>query len=439
MVFLHQDFSRQAVRNLKGYVMKFFIKQNINLILLFFAIPLFGQDDFSSFMSDENIPVLQWSGEGIINTRYSLDYSNPLDTDIVVYPEINLKLDYIGENSEFHGEIGFSAYSSLVSEQLIEEAYFQFFLNGFNIELGYMKLLWGKGDGSYTFDNLNAVDYTDFINPLYIDHKIAETMIKINIPFGMQGNVEAVYTPVFSSDIYPDTGDWLPTAFNIISTPTNTATFADGQLGIRFSNSIGGFDLGTSYQFSFLRNSFLDTNYSGPVPISWDRIHLFGAETAFVVAAFNIWAEAAYYMTKDFAGNDPLVHNNRVLYLLGFSRDLMIHNLTLNIQVQSELTLGSDKITGTSDIDYESESSYNTYFLTAGLKDSFLNEKITAELNGAYFLKNKDFMLTPEARINLIEDTWLNIKYSFFYGDSNTLFGQFEDNDFFEIKMEYSF
>ncbi len=422
--------------------MKIFLKQIIiiNLILLFSALPLFGQDGFTSFITEEDTPGLQWTGKGILNTRYYADYSNILESNIDVDSEINLDLEFIGDRSEFHGKIGFSGYSSMLPEQLIKEAYSQLYFNKFNIEAGYMKLIWGKGEEVFTFDNINAVDYTDFINPSYMDRKLAEVMIKINVPFGMQGMVEAVYTPVFTSDIYPGTGDenWFQSAYDLIDI-ADTSTLADNQLGLRFSNSIGGFDLGASYQYTFLRESLADLAVSGLPLVSRDRIHLFGAETAFVVAAFNIWAEAAYYMTRDLAGDDPLVHNNRFLYLFGFSRDLMIHNISLNIQVKSELKLASDRITGASDIDYESDTAYDSYLLTAGLRDSFLNEKITAELNGTYSIQDGDFMIMPELRINLVEDTWLNMKYTFFYGDSNTLFGQFEDNDFLEIRMEYSF
>ena len=421
--------------------MKNFIKNLviISLIILFSVLPVFGQDDFSSFMESEEGSVLEWSGKGILNTRYNLDYNNPPDSKIDVYPEIDLNLDYIGERSEFHGKIDFSDYSSTNPEQLIKEAYFQLYYNKFIVELGYMKLIWGKGDGIFTFDNLNAVDYTDFINKNYIDQKIPEAMIKLNFPFGMQGLVEAVYTPVFTSNIYPEASkNWNQTAYNIISTP-NTRTLADGQLGLRFTNSFAGIDFGASYQYTFLRESLTNTAVLVAPFESWDRVHLFGAETAFVVAAFNIWAEAAYYMTLDFAGDDPNVHNNRFIYLLGFSRDIMIHNISLNIQVQSKLKLNEDGISGISDIDYESDGVYSSSMLTAGLRDSFLNEKITSALNGSYSIEDRDFMISPELTINIIEDTWLNLKYSFFYGDSDTIFGQFKDNDFLEIRMEYSF
>ena len=135
--------------------MKIFLKQIIiiDLILLFSALPLFGQEGFTSFMTDEDTPGLQWSGKGILNTRYYADYSNVMESNIDVYPEMNLDLDYSSDRSEFHGRINISGnpnYQTLdeVSqylEQMIDEAWFQIFFNNFNIETGYIKLIWGKG------------------------------------------------------------------------------------------------------------------------------------------------------------------------------------------------------------------------------------------------------------------------------------------------------
>ena len=422
--------------------MKIFLK-SISLILLISTLPLFGQDGFSSFMTYEDIPALQWSGEGSLNTRYYSDYSNILESNIDVYPKINLDLDYIGERSEFHGKIGFSGYSNLQNQsdvstfvdQIIEEAYFRLFFNKFDIEAGYMKIIWGKGDEVFTFDNLNATDYSDFINPSYMDRKISEAMIKLNVPFGMQGMVEAVYTPVFTPDINPTDGVWVQSDYEALE---DTSTIAHSQLGFRITNSIRGFDLGTSYQFTFLREPVVDLSITDSLPVSWERIHLFGLETAFVILGFNIRSEAAYYMTSDFAGDDPLVYNNRLLYLFGFDRDLLVHNLSINIQGRGEIKTGSDNIS-LSDIEYDPTGVYKSHLIEGGLRDSFLNERIIAELNGAYSIEDEDFMIMPEFRINLVEDTWVNMKYTFYYGDSNTLFGQFEDNDFLEIRMEYSF
>ena len=129
---------------------------------------------------------------------------------------------------------------------------------------------------------------------------------------------------------------------------------------------------------------------------------------------------AAYYMTGDFAGDDPMVHNNRLLYLFGFDRDLLVHNLSIDIKVQGEIKLNSDNIDA-SDIEYGPD------------------EKLTVELNGAWSIEDGDFMIMPELQFSLVEDTWLNMKYTFFYGDSDTFFGQFEDNDFLEIRLVYSF
>ena len=435
-----------------SFYKKFII--SICIILITAAWSLYSQDNFSSFMTDEDISLLQWSGVGILNSRYSSDYNNIIESNIDIYPEINLNLDYIGERSEFHGSMEFSGHPdfrdqntiSLDMQQIIDEAYFCLYLNRFNLETGYIKFIWGKDDKVFTFDNINASDYTDFINPLYIDRKIAETLIKFNIPFGIQGMVETVYAPVFTPDIYPVNGEWVQHDYKclpgeieeITFNPENTSTIAHSQFGLRITNSFVGFDMGASYQYTFLRDPIISIISDDNFKISWDRVHLFGLETAFVILGFNIRSEAAYYLTADLSGDDPKIHNNRILYLFGFDRDLLVHNLSINIRGLGEIQLESDKISP-SDIEYQSDGIYLSHRIEGGFRDSFYNGKITAELNGAWSIEDKDFMIIPQFRINLVEDTWLNMKYTFFYGGRNTLFGQFQDNDFLEIRMEYSF
>lgn len=410
------------------------------LFILILTLPLTAQDDFSSFMTDEYITELQWSGSGSLISRYSSEYNNILNSKIDVYPQINLDLDYIGDKSEFRGKIVFSGYSNLnnhtdlniLLSQIIDEAYIRLFFNKFDIEAGYMKIIWGKGDNFFTFDNLNTTDYTDFINQEYLDRKVPDAMIKFNIPFGMQGMVEAVYTPVFSNNIYPTDSTWSQ---NIYQSTEISSTASNSQLGIRITNSPGGLDLGTSYQFTFIREPFTETGFE---TLSMDRAHILGLETAFVILGFNIRSEAAYYLTNDIKGDDPLVHNNKALFLLGFDRDLIIHNLSINIQSLGEIKIGANNIEF-SDIEYTSDEKYKKYLISGGFRDSFFNERIITELTGAYYIEDKDFMIVPEIKIHLVEDTQLFIKYTFFYGDNNTLFGQFKNNDFLEIKMEYSF
>jgi hypothetical protein len=428
--------------------MKIYIELNSKYFLFSLFIflltlpPVGGQQNFSSFMDKETDKKLQWSGSGSLISRYYANYGDILNSKIDIYPVINLNIDYILDNSEFHGSLNLPGQINLSSlddvslylKKMIDEAYIQLYFNGFNIETGYVKTIWGKGNKFFTFDNINALDYTDFLNPDYIDRKISEPIVKVSIPYSMQGLIEAVYSPAFTYDIYPSQGEWVMA--NSLVRQSEDKYLDNGQLGLRISNSIGGFDIGTSYQFSFFRKQ-------KPDPLELldprDRIHLFGLETAFVIAAFNIRSELAYYMTKDISGSDIDTFNNRLQYLFSFDRDILIHNISFNFQIIGEYIFNTDNIPGPADIEYVSNGVYNSNLIIAGLKDTFFNEKLLINLEGSYSMENYDLMVSSELDYNFLEDTWLNIKYSFFYGDSNTFFGQYTNNDFLEIKIKYSF
>ncbi|MDA3941645.1 MAG: hypothetical protein PF693_20440, partial [Spirochaetia bacterium] len=163
----------------------------LGLLFLFLISPIISQEDFISFMDDETTTELQWSGSGSLNTRYYTDYHNPLESNVGVFPKLKLNLDYKSHRSEFHSRINLSGDPNILIQddmsyylkKMLDEVYFQMFFYNINFEAGYIKLIWGKGNNFFTFDNLNALDYTDFLNPSYLDRKIAEAMIKLNIPF----------------------------------------------------------------------------------------------------------------------------------------------------------------------------------------------------------------------------------------------------------------
>ena len=128
------------------------------------SVLLFADDTgFTSFADETAVPALNWSGTGSVSTRYMVNYDTPKDSGIILYPELTLGLGYEGESSEFTGSFALSGsydftLSSDISrylQSMIGEAYVKTFLPGFDIEAGFMKIVWGKGDEIFTFDNIN--------------------------------------------------------------------------------------------------------------------------------------------------------------------------------------------------------------------------------------------------------------------------------------------
>ncbi|RKX91992.1 MAG: hypothetical protein DRP59_06505 [Spirochaetes bacterium] len=439
------------------------------VFLLAGVTSLFADDSgFTSFADETAASPLTWSGSSLVNTRFMTDYDNPENSPALLYPELNIAVSYSGESSDFKGSFTFSGNydftdSSAVSSYLsgmIDEAYYRAFLNGFSLEAGLMKIVWGKGDEIFTFDNINAVDYSDFMNGSYLDRKQAEIMLKINIPFAEQGLIEALYTPVFTPDNFPASGYWVQSDYTTLKTqlaiisktpeealnPENTNTLKHGQTGLHITNSFGGIDFGAAYEYTFLRVPVVDmraflVDPAQQINVTYDRLHLFGIEAATAPLGFNLRAEAAYYLTGDTGGTDPMEHNNKIQYLIGFDRDLPLHNLSVNIQERGEVILksGEIKANGLSDIEYETDGEYTSNIIAGDIRDTFLNGNLTVKFSGAYSAEDSGYMIKPGFDYTIADDAVVKAAYTMYRGDTDSLFGQFKNNDMLEVIFKYSF
>lgn len=183
----------------------------------------------------------------------------------------------------------------------------------FDIDIGLMKLVWGKADKVHCVDNMNYTDYSDFLNPEFIDRKKAEKLIRFNY-FLDNGSVEFVYAPEFHADIYPATG---------------------------------------------------------------------------------VWAQSS------------LATLNSVFTQVG--------------------------------TDYDSQGKYSTTLIITQISDKYLNEKLKPNVKFYYNVEKHDYIIRPEIILALNDERILSLSYSNYGGKSDTLFGQFDNNDFIEAKLDVKF
>ena len=133
------------------------------------------------------------------------------------------------------------------------------------------------------------------------------------------------------------------------------------------------------------------------------------------------------------------MHNNNLAYLLGFDRDLPISNLNILIESLGSYILKNDEITTTEDIEYDSDDEYTTHIVLLKISDSYNHEKIKPQVTFAYNIEKQDYIIRPEIEFTLRDDIRVSVAASFFQGEDDTYFGQFDDNDFAEILFEYAF
>jgi len=430
-----------------------------------------GGDDFSNFGDIDEI-IAEDEGEGLssfdtgsdkeqklniggrfrFDTRYYANKDSFKDSPVSVYPWVTLDFLYQNKNSDLFLALDFTKnilFNDL--DNIIDEAYARLYYKRFDLEIGYMKVVWGPGDETHVIDLLTPMDYTDFVNQDYLDRKEAEAIFKINWKFTGGSLLELVYEPVFTPDTFPLEGPWVPYnleqlidtlpngADDIIYPITNSLEY--GQFAARWSKAPGRLDLGMLYYYGYFREPSI--NYQrlmleNKAYISWDRVHFLGGDLGTVLWGFNTWLEAGYYFTEDWAGDDPLVHNHCLVLLFGFDRDLGISSLNFEFQLRGNYIIHSDKI-GPGDTEYNSKGKYTDDILILALRDSYHRDKIRPVVSVAYTIEKGDYIIWPEIEFSLRDDMVMSVMYLEYGGDAETYFGQFDDKDFLEIRFEYKF
>ena len=316
-------------------------------------------------------------------------------------------------------------------------------------------------------------------------------MIKIDRYFrGGNANLEFIYTPDFTPNRMakdPDSslGNWIINPFGsqlnmgldriaaatgqtqkaVIEKVEDSFADEDNQFALRFTDSRGGTDYGFSYYHGYLRKPSYNPDVLSQVDFSnvdlskttqnkekfnsildqgdlhYDEVDVFGFEMAKVIATINSRFELAYYRTDDTDGDNPAVRNNKIAWVIGGDRDLPISNLNLNLQFTGEKILDDDQIEniGDKDLQYNSDGDYTTHRAILKLEDSYQNEKIIPQLTWIYNFADSDYSLELAVDYELRQNLNLNFAHKIYNGDSNTNFGQFEDNDFSSISLNYSF
>ncbi|PRX26637.1 hypothetical protein BX659_1191 [Orenia metallireducens] len=434
----------------------------------------FEQDSSSgdSGFGDENTSSLEFSGSleykirSILDKKSDSDLSYPINSEA----ELELGLDYSRDNSDIKATLAFDDNGDVA----LDEAFIRLYYDDFDLEAGKMKVVWGKGDKLHVVDNLNGEDLTDFINPEYLDRQIAENMVKLNYYLGT-GKLEAVYTPEFTANKLDREGDWmlskvskmkelkpiavkefgLTDALEIEDSLAGDESneFKDGQLALRYTNSKGGYDYGFSIYQGRLKNLSMDKSaiaklekgvyrdsqaFLNDLDLHYDEVTVLGAELSSVLFGINSRGELAYYLTDDRNGDDPTVHNNKLAWIIGGDRDLALHNVNVNLQVKSELILDKDKVDDNpADIDYSED--YFTNMMVLKVSDDFNNQRILPEVSLMYNLESQDYILDNQLEFIVKDDTSIKFNYKLFQGDGDTLFGQFDENDYISMVVNYEF
>lgn len=460
------------------------------LILIIFSGSIFSQDD--SFFTDDdfyddespgNYMEMTYGGSVGADVRINDDFVNEneyLDLDILVtssYIDLFINADFILEGLDDFDNFPLQN-SKYATSSFIDTAFVRFYHSLFDLEFGLLKPIWGNADGIHAVDVLNPLDYSNPFGSSYLDSKISQQMVKLNIPIG-EFLLEIAYLPTFNGDYIPLTGMWAPyyvknmeeTIYNmvyaqavianpgipdesiipgvVIKSAAIAATldfedseyFTDSQAALRFTTSITSFDLGLTYYYGFLKQPTIDPAAvlaTNELILIYNRVQTIGFDVAAALGSFNLKGELSYNLTDDTEGDDSAINNNSLKYILGFDINLLINNVNFLIQGVGVTVLGSDKLTSM-DPQYSADNEYTTISFMGRLSDNYLNETLYVEIAGAYYLFDNDFMIKPKAIYNFGDNIQFYVEYLLLEGEETTTFGQYNSNDTLKIGFDYTF
>ena len=471
-------------------------KTVIFIACLFSMASLTAQDSFfdgSDMISGENDDStkatssrLDISGNAQLGIRF---YPHKDIKQVTAMPSFALHLKYAGTNTELDSHLKLKPLT--IKEypwDVLDEFTMRAFLGDFVLSAGKMKVVWGRGDKLHVLDVFNANDFTDFIIPDYIDRRLGEPMVHLayNAPIPLK--LELAWAPTMTPDRIAEKGIWVPaqreqmqqTLINMVApviglVPSqfkpivmplienvtgdflpNTKDIKYGQYGLRLTGSAGPTDMGFQYYYGHYKTPSLDAesmkknvmkgNFEHlPDCVYYDPLHIFGVDFGAAVAMFNFRSEFAYYMTYDFKGDDPAVHNNSIQWVLGFDVDIPLNNLNLNVQNIGSYTIGFNKVkdnhsNGMFDMDWNTSEKSTANKLVVNISDSWLNERLSNSVTVMWGIENNDVIIMPNIKYKIKDEFYIEGKGCYFYAENKkSEFSHWKNNHFIQLSAEYHF
>ena len=227
-----------------------------------------------------------------------------------------------------------------------------------------------------------------------------------------------------------------------------------GQYGLRLSGSAGPVDMAGQYYYGRYKTPSVNTEKliseamaGGNIRdcVYYDPVHIFGADLAAAIAMFNFKSEAAYYMTYDFKGTDPAVHNNSVQWLLGFDVDIPLNNINLNVQNIGSYIIGFKNVKqnnadGKFDMDWNAAEKPTNNKIVCNISDSWLHETLTDSLTVIWGIEHNDAVIMPRIKYKIKDEFYIEGMGAYIYAkDKKSEFSAWKNNHFVQVCFEYKF
>lgn len=343
----------------------------------------------------------------------------------------------------------------------LREAYIDIYSDWLDLRIGKQQVVWGKTDGYFINDIVNPLDLSYFLLQDFDDIRMATTMLNAKLHHGNH-SFEMLVIPEFKPLNLLFEGDWaihrpdsesitlpfmgdLTIPMNYMADVQSEHLLRKAEWGLRFNTFIFGTDLSLIYlrirEDRPVYFTQMITNISGmPTQINLTPTHpwqdFFGLNFSKPAGAFVFRGEGGYYPERHFNTFNQSYLAQGMIVAKPFSQVM----LGADYQLSSALDLSIQGINERV-LDYESgiQTDKNVSIGTVMLRGHFFNETVSP----LFFLMNnfedRSMLMRVSADWNYADNFTITLGADFLRGDSDTIFGMFDDNDNIYLKVKYSF
>lgn len=369
-----------------------------------------------------------------------------------------LRLNQFGEVGEVFARL--DVLHDQITEEtdlILREGYFRFstLANRLEVKAGRQALNWGTGDLVFVND-LFPKDWVSFFagrEDQYL--KAPSDALRLGI-FGLPVNVDLVLTPEFTPDNLPSGERFSFHAPPVVNQPPREPRdlLENGEVALRLSRYVGNFDLnGYVYRGFYKTPLGLDVRPLAADPTMligtplYPELNVYGASARGGFANGVAWLEGGYYDTReDRDGDDPMLPNSSLRYLVGYERQLFT-DFTAGIQYYGEWMM--DHETYLEGLDQDGDGTVDPAFhatdelrqmVTLRLEKYMLYQTLRLSLFTFYSPSDEDVYARGLVSYKVSDEVEVATGVNVFAGeDARTMFGQNDKNDNAYVRLRYSF
>ena len=339
-------------------------------------------------------------------------------------------------------------------ELALRELFFEKSLSNNFITIGKQQVVWGKADGLKVLDVVNPQSFREFILGDVEDSRIPLWIVNYEWQIDHNSSLQFLWIPDQTMHSFPDkeatyafTTPRLvprtPTGIPVVIKPTNrpSRTFADADMGLRWSAFLGGWDLTVNYLYHYddfpvlyQRLSITTAGTTIFIEPTYERSHLLGGTFSNSFGDLSIRGEVGYsfnryFLTTKAGDTDGIAKNDEFSHVLGFDW-FGFNDSLLSVQLFQSIIPGAP-----SGITRPAMDSTLTFLA----QKKFFNDTLKVEALILKNLNDNDKLMRPKITYDWQDDVKVWVGADIFYGDKKGLFGQFDNNDRIVLGSEITF